>query len=327
MFDKYNLSTNSFTDIYDMGSLLARAKAGEGANFYPLTSDYSVLERMSLPTENINATPVLASIINTMDPSQSSTEIVSRFETSQFASYVRQMREYYLAGYINPDASSSTSMMQAWEEQKASGQFLISSRIASPFYELYESDAYGYTEETRDVLGIITTNKAQNALHAISAVSRNPEVALQVLNLVNSDSHLHNLLARGVEGIHYNLERGKIRFTAEKENYNVWAAGLGRLSDLIPTVSDPDIAKWKAGISAFNNAEASPLIGWTFNHFPVESEINSLNSIVEHYYHSLICGAVNPEIMLPEFIQALKGNGLDVVVAEANNQLRAFLAS
>jgi hypothetical protein len=67
----------------------------------------------------------------------------------------------------------------------------------------------GYTETLRDVIAVNTTNGPRGAIHAISSVSRNPGVALQVLDIVNSDTTVHNLLVRGVEGIHYNLENGK----------------------------------------------------------------------------------------------------------------------
>jgi putative aldouronate transport system substrate-binding protein len=328
MFEELGLSTDDFTDLYDMGPLLAAAKAAKGADFYPLTSDTTALERMNIPTENIDSLPVLAHILNPANPSQSGTEIVSRYETEAFAKYVNQMREYYLAGYINPAASVRDTMSQAWMDQKASGQFLISSRISAPFYEIAESNQYGYTETTRDIIGVNSTNGPRGAIHAISTVSKNPGVALQVLDIVNSDTTVHNLLVRGVEGIHYNLENGKIRFTPEKDNsYGVWAAGLGRMADLIPTVDDPDPADWKAGIERFNDAEPSSLMGWLFNPAPVETQMGTLRNVVEEYYPALICGSVDPAVMLPEFIQKLKDNGLDAVVAEANAQVQAFLAA
>jgi putative aldouronate transport system substrate-binding protein len=212
-------------------------------------------------------------------------------------------------------------------DAKAAGTFLISSRIAAPFHEISESNQFGYTETTRDIVGVNSTNGPRGAIHAISTVSKNPGVALQVLDLVNSDTTVHNLLARGVEGVHYNLENGKIRFTDEKANYTVWPAGLGRLSDLIPTVDDPDPADWKAGIEKFNNVETSPLMGWLFNPAPVETQMGTLRNVVEEYYPALICGSVDPAVALPEFIQKLKDNGLDAVVAEANAQVQAFLAA
>jgi putative aldouronate transport system substrate-binding protein len=327
MFNELGLNPDDFTDLYDMGPLLAAAKAAKGADFYPMAHDYTALERMSIPTENLDSLPVLAHVLNKANPSQSGTQIVSRFETPEFAKYVNQMREYYQAGYINPAASVRDTMSTAWTDAKSTGNFLISSRIAAPFHEISESAQFGYTETLRDIVAVNSTNGPRGAIHAISSVSKNPGVALQVLDLVNSDTTVHNLLARGVEGVHYNLENGKIRFTPEKDNYQVWAAGLGRLADLIPTVDDVDPAEWKAGIEKFNQAEASPLMGWLFNPVPVETQMGTLRNVVEEYYPALICGSVDPAVALPEFIQKLKDNGLDTVVTEANTQLQAFRAA
>jgi putative aldouronate transport system substrate-binding protein len=327
MFNELGLSPDSFKDLYDMGPLLKAAKDAKGADFYPLTSDTTVLERMSIPTENIDATPLLAHVLNAADPSQSAQTIVSRFETPEFAKYVNQMREYYNAGYINPTANVRDPMNQAWVAQKESGQFLISSRIASPFYEIGESATYGYTETTRDVLTVLTTNQTRGAIHCIASVSENPGVAMQVLELVNSDPTIKNLFTHGVEGVHYNLENGKVKYTPKKDDFAVWAAGIGRLTDRIPTTADPDAAAFKEGFDKFNDAKSSSIMGFTFNPVPVESQINVLQNVVEEYYIALICGSSDPAVMLPEFIEKLKANGLDAVVAEANSQLQAFLAA
>jgi putative aldouronate transport system substrate-binding protein len=68
-------------------------------------------------------------------------------------------------------------------------------------------------------------------------------------------------------------------------------------------------------------------MGWLFNPAPVETQMGTLRNVVEEYYPPLICGSVDPAIALPEFIQKLKDNGLDAVVAEANAQVQAFLAA
>ena len=49
-------------------------------------------------------------------------------------------------------------------------------------------------------------------MHAISIVSKNPERAMMFLNLLNTDEYLRNLLAFGIEGVHYDLVNGRVSF-------------------------------------------------------------------------------------------------------------------
>lgn len=326
MFDKYELSYDDFNDIYDLGPLLEKVKAGEGAKFYPIAADYPVLERMSLPMEIVDNEELIAFHFDPVNPSKSDTVLKSHFEMPEYKKFVEQMHEYYKAGYVNPGASVEQTMNQVWTDAKTSGDFLVSVRVAAPGYNLSESATFGYTEDIKNaVAGILSTNGPRGGMHAISTVSKNPDRAMMLLDLVNSDVKLHDMLAYGLEGTHYTLENGKVAPTDKATDYTVWKAGLGQLAMYTPTVNEPDNIKQL--IEDFNKVETSPLMGWTFDPEPVKTEISALYNIQKEYHLALISGASDPAVKLPEFIDKLKANGIDKVIDEANRQVQEFLAN
>ena len=73
------------------------------------------------------------------------------------------------------------------------------------------------------------------------------------------------------------------------------------------------------------NAEKSKALGFGFNTANVTNEITQLDNVCSKYQIGLECGALDPEVYLPEFNAALKENGLDTVIAEKQRQLDAFL--
>ncbi len=62
-----------------------------------------------------------------------------------------------------------------------------------------------------------------------------------------------------------------------------------------------------------------------FDPTPVEGQIAAVQNVVSQYNQGLGSGMLEPA-MLEEFRQALKDNGIEDVIKEAQSQLDAFLA-
>lgn len=77
------------------------------------------------------------------------------------------------------------------------------------------------------------------------------------------------------------------------------------------------------------NASAieSPLKGFFFDSKPVKSEIAAMENVVSQYKKDLLFGRVDPDVVLPEFLQKLKDVGSEKVQAEMQKQYDEFLAS
>jgi putative aldouronate transport system substrate-binding protein len=81
---------------------------------------------------------------------------------------------------------------------------------------------------------------------------------------------------------------------------------------------------WDETIKINTNAKASPALGFSFDPAPVQTEIAMVSAVVTEYHKPLVCGAVDPDKVLPEFIQKLKDAGSDKLLAELQRQLNAW---
>jgi putative aldouronate transport system substrate-binding protein len=84
---------------------------------------------------------------------------------------------------------------------------------------------------------------------------------------------------------------------------------------------------WNGFKAYYGSAKEIPVLGWSLDASSLETEMGSLANVAAEYALALNTGTVDPAEKLPEYIQKLKDNGIDKVVAEANTQLEAFLAA
>ena len=142
------------------------------------------------------------------------------------------------------------------------------------------------------------STSGQGAMMAISAVSKNPEKALEFLNLLNTDPYVMTTLNYGLEGFTFEKnDDGTITFIQEnRANYSPWRNGMGNIRILPPT-ADEGLSYWDDFSAYYNSAEALP-------------------------YGSFI----DPDAVLPDFLQKLEAAGMSDFVAAANSQMAEYLA-
>jgi putative aldouronate transport system substrate-binding protein len=326
---KYGYTADDITDFYTLDPVLEKIKQGEGVDFFPLNADFTVVERAVRNVDAVDPYNLLDYPFDPVNPSKSGTAVRSAFETEDMQKYLTKIHEYFLKGYVNPAATTNTLAMQTcWTDTKKSGKWAIDIYPYVPGNEVSETATFGYQFEVKPVqAGIISTTSARGAMNAVSSTSPNPELALKVINLVNSDAAFRTLLTYGIEDLHYTkLDNGKIKFTDEKKNYNVWAYGLAAVT-LLPLQDGMADNLYTEVFPKFNGAEAVPILGWALDMEPIKTQMAALHNIDTQYEVSLFTGAADPAVKLPEFVQQLKANGIDDVLKEANNQIQAYLAA
>lgn len=326
---KYGYTVDDVKDFYQLGPILETIKQGEGKDFYPLFPEPAVLERLVNNNDLVDGDSLLAYEFDPVDPAKSGVKIVSRYETEGYKKFVEQMHQYYQKGYISPEMASAQTMVNARVSAQNAAKYAISTQTYYPGYEVQTSAERGITVVYKPShTAIISTTSARGAMQAISTLSDDPGRALMFLNLVNTDPKLITMLAYGIEGMHYTkMSDGRVSFDkAMRETYRPWKAGLGKQS-IIPLMEDEP----SNFIDLFNNynnsAKPVPILGFAFNADPVKTEIAALANVAAEYRDALNSGAVDPAEKLPEFINKLKANGIDKVVAEAQRQLDEFMAA
>ena len=331
----YTVEDIEKADYFTFGDILAKVKAGEGENFYPLLIEGAVLERMVdnsiIVAGDSGSNNLLSYYINpkkTSDLGAYGNKILNKFATDEFRKFCEKTREYYLAGYIDPDMANPEKANDVRSNKQLTGQYLIGTQSYSLGYEIQASTERGFeVAMVPTTPAYVDTTSSQGAMMAISTASKNPDRAMMFLNLLNTDPYLFTLLDFGVQGVHYNLnEIGEVEFTPERDNYMPWTNGLGNVTLLPPQKGQGADFQTKFK-NYYGNADEIPILGFTFNPENVENEFGALANVAAEYFLPLCTGAVDPAEKIPDFLAKLEANGMQKVVDEANKQLSDFLAA
>ena len=203
---------------------------------------------------------------------------------------------------------------------------------------------YGDNFETKMIMSTklwTETNNYFSAGTAISSQCAYPEKAMEILNLVNTDSKFATMMRFGIEGEHYTYDAdGKMTFEGTKNAdpssrayYNWYMAPIGNL--LI--VEAPESLSGPDGIMLTNmakyNAECvvPAHMGFVFDTTPVTNELAACTNVVAEFKDDLANGKLSSEDevrdVVAEFNDKLTANGVDKIVAEVQSQIDAWTAA
>ena len=175
------------------------------------------------------------------------------------------------------------------------------------------------------------TSSVANVMWSIPVNSKNPEKAMQFLNLLYSDPEVVNMLDWGIEGTHYvKVSDHVIDYPSGKTAANVGYSGFGwmwgdQFLSYVLSTDDPNI--WDEMKKFNDGAVKSKAMGFIFDASSVTTEIAAVTNVYEQYRMSLETGTTDPATELPKFIAALKDAGIDKIIAEKQKQLDAWLAA
>lgn len=67
-------------------------------------------------------------------------------------------------------------------------------------------------------------------------------------------------------------------------------------------------------------------MGYSFDPSEVQTAITAVTAVITQYAPALECGTVDPEVMIPEFLEALDAAGMQTIIEANQKQLDAWLA-
>ena len=117
-----------------------------------------------------------------------------------------------------------------------------------------------------------TSVASRSAMTAVNALSKHPEEALRMLEIMNTDPDVFNMLNFGIEGTNYSLENNKVALIDESGYfYNAaWAIG-NQFNALLMNNQEDGI--WEATDKLNREAEITPINGFSFTNVNVTTEI------------------------------------------------------
>lgn len=244
-------------------------------------------------------------------------------ETPQYKAYVDLMHSWYEKGYIYQDLPT----VKDFNQLMAQGKVAVMTDVTfKPGGEASYPSKNGGHEVVRQAITAPTFTGVTTSMNAISISSKHPERALMLLELVNTDKELYKLLCYGVEGKHYNIVDNNY-VAVDNSTYapNIdWVFG-NQFNGLTRPGQPADVFEQTKKLN--EDAEISVLNGFHFDDSALKTEVAAVNAVKAEYAIPLETGAVDPNDMLPKYLNALRKAGIDKIQAELNKQLSAWTAA
>ena len=323
--EKYNLDTSKIHKLRDLEEFFLQIKK-ENPDIYPLAAsnkglvgkNYLAIGFEPLISQNV---PGVIALDGT------DTKVLNQYEELEsLKEFYDLMYSWQQKGIVRQDAATVSD--DAVPDIKAGKHVAALNATFKPGVEAIEKNNFGGKDVEFIMLSdaYISTDSMVSSLNAISRTSKNPEVAMKFLNLVNTDEKLYNLLCFGIEDVHYTLsEEGKV-LVDDSKGYNPnadWVFG-NQFNGLLREGQEEGV--WEETKEANTVAEKSRILGFTFDSTSVTNELAAVNAVIDQYALPLETGAVDPDKTLPEFCSKLKAAGCDTVIEELQKQLDAWIA-
>lgn len=250
-------------------------------------------------------------------------EVVNLFETEQYAQLCGVMHDWYQKGYTSKDIQTQTDGFTTLVQNDAAFSTVCQADFNTAFYQ---------STTCRKDMGVVLLDTPvartyNNVTYTVMSNTDHPEACVKFLNLWFSNIEVGNLISYGIEGVHYQLNENGMGTYLDGQDAKTCTYHLGT------GISNTNRIRWESEnpdyaadlVESNTTAKKSVALGFSFDPTNVTNEITQLDNIASKYQNGLECGALDPEIYLPEFIAALKEAGLDTVIAEKQQQLNDFL--
>jgi putative aldouronate transport system substrate-binding protein len=266
---------------------------------------------------------------------------INLYRTPEYEIFVKEYSDWYQKGYIRKDILTADNASQEIYEVRGAGNYLVGQGYYPTESEIATSEAAGKTAYVKIPFDnshyIPYAASATNM--AISSNSKNPERAIQLIELLNTEKgkDLYNLMVYGIEGKHYNKINDKeiqpIGYTSQPtadSPYGLYNWAIGNIFNGYELYMDNKPLTLQSDFIKKVNADAAPskLKGFTLDTDPIKTELAQVNAVIGEYKTTLNSGAApNAEELYKEFVDKLVKAGDDVITDEIKRQIDEWRAS
>lgn len=316
--DEYNFDITAVKNLKDVEPLLEAIKK-DNPEMYPLAGDVAGI--LDFLTFNMGYDELVGRHIpGVVMLDDEELKVVNQFELPQVLEHYQMMYEWSQKGYIRQDAATVNS---ALPEVKAGKHAMRLTGNLKPGLEIGEKETFG----GKDVVLVqlsdswLPTSGITATMTAVSRTSEHPEKAVEFLNLFNTDKYLYNLITQGIEGKHYEKLDGDYIAPIENSGYYPNADWMYGNQFMAYLKEGQEADDWEKTMELNGSGKTSVAFGFVFDPANVQNEIASVSAVVKEYELSLDTGAVDPESVMPQFLEKLEQAGSKTIIAEVQRQL------
>lgn len=246
-------------------------------------------------------------------------EVVSVFEQEDVLEDLKTLHEWYEAGYVNADAATLAEAPTYRPCFVAQGWPAAAKTTWGPNMGVGDQCVAIQWGDT-----VLSNATVQGSMNCISAACKNPEKALQLLQLVNTDSKVRDALYYGLEGDNFEYTAdGRVH----KLNTDWTMAGYtqGTFFQVTQT-DDVDFNQWDEVKALNEQAVASPILGFSLDSEPIADDLAACIAIYAEYRPILMTGTQDPTETVATMLDAMRDSGLDDIITEIQSQIDAWVA-
>ncbi len=239
--------------------------------------------------------------------------------TEEYKAAYLKAREWYKKGYIRKDIETG-----ATGQDFKNGLYAATTTTGYRPGELETSEknmGYELIAIPLDENYHMQKSKVLASMTAVSATSENPDKAMDLLELVNTDSELINLLTFGIEGVHYEkISDNKIRkIDSGYCSNSAWMYGNIFNSYLQEGESDTLYQDIK---NANETAVADKYLGFLADTNEYTTILSNISSFAGQYYFTM--GSKDIDNLYDEYMQKLKAAGYEKLVEGIQKQIDEY---
>ena len=255
------------------------------------------------------------------------TEVVDLFESDAYQKYLRITRGWYLDGIVLKDAATTDATdagsmlsdpdncLMMWNSGDINLRSSYESQTGKKIVCLYTSVIYSRA--------ISNTG----AFTAIPVTAQHSEAAMRFMDMLYYDEFVYNTIMKGIEGLNYVFTNEERNATQEIAENHYYAMGLIGNQGLLWQYGEYD-AELEAAYEAWaQEGLSNPTkgVGFCYDATNMTYQITAIDAVLAEYRAALETGSVDIDKVYPEFINKLKMNGIDQVIADKQGQFNEWL--
>jgi putative aldouronate transport system substrate-binding protein len=197
----------------------------------------------------------------------------------------------------------------------------------------YKSRSNGFDFYAKSLNKYVLTSQSLAVNWSIAYTCKNPQAAAKVLNLLYNDEFVLNSVIFGIEGTDYvKNDDGTISYPEGLDMNTVpYTAALscgivGNMFKQYALRGNTDPKDVDYMLQNNKDAQYSAAFGFHLDASDLTSQCSAVDNVIQQYQYSLLCGEVDPDVVIPQFVAAMEAAGVNDIISEAQKQLDTWAA-